>query len=408
MNIAIAIIGLAILILIHEAGHFFVARAVGMNPRRFYLGFPPALVKVKRKGIEYGIGAIPLGGYVKIPGMHRPAASDVDVQMGPALKEDPRLFPKAARVQRALEAGDLAGARDYVPELQRAVEESELSPVAARAAERCVNELRDGLGDDAYWRQRTWKRIAVIFAGPGANILVALALPFVAYMVGAPGDVNTTVKRVESNTPAQAMGLRPGDTIVSVNAQQTPTFDSVSSAIKASKGKPTTVTVLRGRVAKMLGPARPKQSGGRYILGFEPGWDTTKYGPWGAFRHSLDDTWSATRATITFLPRIVSSSGRKEVSGPAGIVDVSQRVVSISFTWYLLVLGLVSLSLAILNLLPLLPLDGGHILFSIVEGLRGRAVGREIYERVSAIGIALFLVLMFIGLSNDISRLGGG
>jgi regulator of sigma E protease len=125
-------------------------------------------------------------------------------------------------------------------------------------------------------------------------------------------------------------------------------------------------------------------------------------------RHSLDDTWKATRATITFLPRIVTSSGRKEVSGPTGIVDVSQRVVSISFTWYLLVLGLVSLSLAILNLLPLLPLDGGHILFSIVEGLRGKAVGREVYERVSAIGIALFLVLMFIGLSNDINRLGGG
>jgi regulator of sigma E protease len=379
-----------------------------MNPRRFYLGFPPALVKVKRNGIEYGIGAIPLGGYVKIPGMHRPAVSDVDVQLGPALKEDPSLFPKASRVQRALEVDDLAAARAHLPELEHAVAESELSPAAARAAERCVNELRDGLGEDAYWRQRTWKRIAVIFAGPGANILVAIALPFIAYMIGTPGDPNSTVKRVESGTPAQAMGLRAGDTIVSVNAQQTPNFDSVSRAIRGSHGKLTTVTVLRGEKAKMLGPARPKQVSGRYVLGFEPAWDTLQYGPLGAMRHSLDDTWKATRATITFLPRIVTSSGRKEVSGPTGIVDVSQRVVSISFTWYLLVLGLVSLSLAILNLLPLLPLDGGHILFSIVEGLRGKAVGREVYERVSAIGIALFLVLMFIGLSNDINRLGGG
>ena len=123
---------------------------------------------------------------------------------------------------------------------------------------------------------------------------------------------------------------------------------------------------------------------------------------------SLEDNWHATRATATFLPRIVTNSGRKQVSGPTGIVDVSQQVIAVSFTWYLLVLGLVSLSLALLNLLPLLPLDGGHILFSIVEGVRGRAVGREVYERVSAIGIALFLVLMFIGLSNDINRLGGG
>jgi regulator of sigma E protease len=408
MNVAIAILGLAVLILIHEAGHFFVARSVGMSPRRFYLGFPPALVKVRRKGIEYGIGAIPLGGYVKIPGMHRPAASDVDVQLGPALKEDPSLFPKAARVQRALEVGDLASARESLPELERAVAESELSPAAARAAERCVNELRDGLGEDAYWRQRTWKRVAVIFAGPGANILVAIALPFVAYMIGTPGDPNTTVKKVESKSPAHAMGLRPGDTIVSVNTQQTPNFDDVSHAIRTSNGKVVSLTVLRGHGAKMLGPVRPKRLNGRYILGFEPSWDTVKYGPVGAMRQSLSDTWATTRATITFLPRIVTSSGRKQVSGPTGIVDVSQNVISISFTWYLLVLGLVSLSLALLNLLPLLPLDGGHILFSIVEGLRGRAVGREVYERVSAIGIALFLVLMFIGLSNDINRLGGG
>jgi len=408
VNIAIAIIGLAVLILIHEAGHFFVARAVGMSPRRFYLGFPPALVKVRRKGIEYGIGAIPLGGYVKIPGMHRPAASDVDVQLGPALKEDPRLFPKAARVQRALETGDLAAARDHLPELEQVVAEAELSPAAARAAQRCVNELRDGLGEDAYWRQRTWKRVAVISAGPGANILVALVLFFTAYMIGAPGDVNSTVKRVENGTPAQAMGLHPGDTIVSVNAKQTPSFDAVSHAIRTSKGGPITVTVLRGQSAKMLGPVRPERLNGRYVLGFEPAWDTIKYGPGGALLHSFGDTWHATRATVTFLPRIVTNSGRKQVSGPTGIVDVSQRVISISFTWYLLVLGLVSLSLAILNLLPLLPLDGGHILFSIVEGVRGRAVGREVYERVSAVGIALFLVLMFIGLSNDIGRLGGG
>ena len=270
MNIAIAILGLAILILIHEAGHFFVARAVGMSPRRFYLGFPPALVKVRRKGIEYGIGAIPLGGYVKIPGMHRPAASDVDVQLGPALKEDPSIFPKASRVQRALEAGDLATAREHIPELEREIAEAQLSPAAARAAERCVNELRDGLGEDAYWRQRTWKRVAVIFAGPGANILVALALPFIAYMIGAPGDLNTTVKHVEKGTPAQAMGLRPGDTIVSVNTQQTPNFDSVSRAIRTSNGRPTSLTVLRGEKAKMLGPVHPKQVSGRYVLGFEP------------------------------------------------------------------------------------------------------------------------------------------
>src|SRR3954453_5911989 len=106
MNIAIAILGLAVLILLHEAGHFFVARAVGMSPRRFYIGFPPALVKVKRKGIEYGVGAIPLGGYVKIPGMHRPAPTDLDASFGPALLENPSLVGPVERLKRLLAEGN--------------------------------------------------------------------------------------------------------------------------------------------------------------------------------------------------------------------------------------------------------------------------------------------------------------
>src|SRR5437762_9111680 len=142
MSIAIAILGLAILILIHEAGHFFVARAVGMSPRRFYLGFPPALVKVRRKGIEYGVGAIPLGGYVKIPGMHRPAASDVDVQLGPALKEDPSLFSKASRVPRAPEAGDLADAREHTSYHEHEVAKAALTASRAVAADRYSGLMR--------------------------------------------------------------------------------------------------------------------------------------------------------------------------------------------------------------------------------------------------------------------------
>jgi len=408
MSIFVAILGLALLILLHEAGHFFVARGVGMRPRRFYLGFPPALVKVVRNGIEYGIGAIPLGGYVKIPGMHRPAASDLDVQLAPALAEDPSLFPKVARIKRALEVGDLDRARDALPELERAVEEATLSPSAGKAARRSVEELRDGLSSDAYWRQRTWKRIAVIFAGPGVNIVVAIVLVALGYLLGVPGDPDRTVKNVKADTPAASVGPRAGDTIIAVNGRETPNFHTVSRLIRASKGKPITVTVLRSAKAVTLGPVRTKQIGSRWALGFQPGWKEVSYGPVKALTRSLSITWETTKATITFLPRLATGAGRKQVSSPVGIVDVSSQAVSLTFTLYLQILGLISISLAILNLLPLLPLDGGHILFSIIEGLRGRAVGREVYERVSAIGIALFLVLMFIGLSNDINHLGGG
>jgi regulator of sigma E protease len=408
VSVFVAILGLAVLILLHEAGHLFVARAVGMTPRRFYLGFPPALVKVKRKGIEYGIGAIPLGGYVKIPGMHRPASSDLDVQLGPALKEDPSLFPKMTRVKRALEAEDLVAAREALPQLADTVYAAKLSPAAGKAARRAVDELRDGLSDDAYWRQGTWKRIAVIFAGPGVNIVLAIVLVAAAYMVGLPGDPTPTVKNVKAHTPATAVGLRSGDRIVAVNGQATPDFSTVSRTIRNSRGQPITVMVMRKGKLLTLGPVKTKKIGGRWALGFEPGWVELEYGPWGAVTHSLGDTWIATKGTITFLPRLLTRSGSKQVSSPVGIVDYSSRAVSLTFTLFLQILGLISLSLAILNLLPLLPLDGGHILFSIIEGLRGRAVGREIYERASAVGIALFLILLFVGLSNDLNRLGGG
>ena len=111
MSVAVAIAGLTFLILIHEAGHFFVARAVGMRPRRFYVFFPPALVKRVRNGIEYGIGMIPLGGYVKIPGMHRPAAGDLEAHLARAVSESPGLEPVVERTKRALAEGALDEAR---------------------------------------------------------------------------------------------------------------------------------------------------------------------------------------------------------------------------------------------------------------------------------------------------------
>ncbi len=110
MNIFVGILGLGFLILIHEAGHFFVARAVGMNPRKFYLGFPPAIAKTKRNGIEYGIGAIPLGGYVKIPGMHRPAAGDLDLHFGRAVEEQPSLRRPVDELRARLDESDYTGA----------------------------------------------------------------------------------------------------------------------------------------------------------------------------------------------------------------------------------------------------------------------------------------------------------
>ena len=397
MSIFVAILGLASLILIHEAGHFFTARAVGMRPRRFYIGFPPAIAKTTRNGIEYGIGAIPLGGYVKIPGMHRPAPGDADVYFGRALQQTPELVDPVQRLKRALAEEDEDAARAALQELEEVGNGSE-------SAQRGIQEIGDGLAPDAYWRQRTWKRVAVIIAGPATNLILAVVLFACLFLVGG-GKATTTVGQVLPNRPAATIGLRPGDQILEVNGAPVAPRD-ISTRISGSKGKPVTIVVLRGSQLVTLRPIKPQRIEGAYRLGFVLRGE--KLGVGASAWQSVKLTGIVTREIGKSLARLVHGQGRKNISSPVGISQTLAQSSQHGVQDYLWVLGLISLSLALMNLLPLLPLDGGHIAFSLIEGVRGRAVRREVYERVSAVGIVLVALLFFIGISNDVGRLGGG
>jgi regulator of sigma E protease len=399
MTLVIAILGLAFLVFIHEVGHFVMARLLRMRPRKFYIGFPPALLKTKRNGIEYGLGAIPLGGYVKIPGMHRPAPSDVEAHLARAIEEAPELCGPVERVKHTLAEGKLAAANAALPALDEALARAKLSPAGRKSADRAAEELRDGLGADAYWRAPAWKRVLVIFAGPGANLLFAVVLFFALFMVSGGGPT-FTVDGTLSGYPAAKMGLKSGDEIIFVDQYYVGAPEEVSEIIDQSHGKPVTLVVDRGGRRLTLGPVRPRKLDGAYRLGFVL--KGKSLAPPDAAVRSLKLTGSVTREIGASLGRLVRGQGRKEIASPVGIVRGSSTALNVGVERYLWVLGLISLSLALLNLLPLLPLDGGHIAFSIVEGLRGRAVGREVYERVSAVGIAVVLLLFFVGLSNDL------
>jgi regulator of sigma E protease len=408
VNIAIAIGGLAFLVLIHELGHFLVARAVGMRPRKFYIFFPPALVKKVHGGIEYGLGTIPLGGYVKIPGMHRPAAGDVDAHFGRALDESPWLARHTAEVKQALDREDHDAAKAALPELTAATDRADLSEQARRSAEKGLVDLDDALSNDAYWRAPTWKRISVILAGPFANLVFAVAMLAVVFMLGVPGDATRTVEEVTPDSPAAAAGLRQGDVVVAVAGRPTAGFEEISESIRASGGRPITVTVERNGETIELGPMEPRLIEGRYRIGFIPEPVIEKHGAGDAIVLAFEQTGEVTVAIGKSLGGIVTGSTRDDVSSAVGIVEQSSQVIEAGLRYYLGVLALISLSLALLNLLPLLPLDGGHIAFSIAEKIRGRAIPRAAYERASVVGIALVLMLFFIGLSNDINRLRDG
>jgi regulator of sigma E protease len=402
MSIAVALIGLGVLIFVHELGHFSVARAVGLRPRRFYVGFPPAIVKTTRNGIEYGLGAIPLGGFVKIPGMHRPAPPDVDHHFAPAVAEAPELAGPLERLRRSFGENDIEAARATLEELRERKDELELSPLAARAYDRGLSELSDAVGPDAYWRAPTWKRLAAIAAGPAANVVLAIALFTVLLMqdtyrigieltAGTNGAATTQIRRVVAGSAAEAAGLQPGDRIVAVNGARV-SVSELLDRIQGSEGRPLDLTLQRAGRSITIDDVRARGEGGRAF-------------PAAVWR-SVEITGLVTKEIGAALGRLVTGEGRDEISSPVGIVQGSSEAADRGTDDFLWVLGLISLSLALLNLLPLLPLDGGHIAFSLIEGARGgRTVRREVYERVSAIGIVFVVLLFVIGLSNDIGRL---
>jgi regulator of sigma E protease len=407
MSLLIAILGLAFLILVHEAGHFFASRAVGLRPRRFYVGFPPAIAKTTRNGIEYGVGAIPLGGFVSIPGMHRPIPHDAERRFGQAVEEAPTLAGPVDRVKRALDRDDLEGGEYALDDLEDALRTVTLSSSAHASVDKGLSELRDALGPDAYWKAPTWKRLVAIGAGPAANILLTVVV-FTALFMTVAGEATRTVATVAPEieagvqSPADAIGLRAGDRIVAIDGEPV-AADEIADTISASAGQELTLTVVREGEEVQLGPIAPVLVDDRYRLGF--GLEGKGLGFVPAVGQAIEVTGLVAKEIVKSLGRLVTGDGRDEVSSPIGITQASSDAVERGAESYLWVLGLISLSLALLNLLPLLPLDGGHILFTLIEGARGKFLRREIYERVSMVGLAVVLLLFFVGLSNDIGKL---
>jgi regulator of sigma E protease len=401
VSILIALFGLGLLIFVHESGHFFASLAVGLRPRKFYVGFPPAFVKVKRNGIEYGVSPIPLGGFVSIPGMHRPIPHDAERRFSRAVSEAPGLAGPVERVKRALAGDDLQATLPALDGLEEAMRDRTLSPAAVTSAEKGFTELRDALGPDAYWKAATWRRLVAIGAGPAANIVLAIVLMSALFMTSA-GKATSTVESVDTNSPAQTAGLRPGDRVVAIDGAPVGASD-IANHITGSNGSKLVVTVVRDGQELELVPVSARPTDGVYRLGFVL--RGRALGPVEAVGQSFRVTGMITGDIGRSLGRLATGDGRKDVSSPIGITQASSDAVQEGTTSYIWVLAVISLSIALLNLLPLLPLDGGHILFTLIEGARGRFVKREIYERVSVVGLAVVLLLFFIGLTNDIGRL---
>jgi regulator of sigma E protease len=358
MSWVLVVFGFCLLIVLHEAGHFFAAKATGMRVEKFFLFLGPKLVSVRRGETEYGIAAIPIGGYVKITGMNP---------------------------------------------------DEELPPEIAHRG---------------YYHQPVWKRIVVIGAGPAVNILLAFAILFGLYLLNTQASTQT-VDTVVSGSPA-AKTLKPGDKLIAVDGRSYPQAsvddrlarfsDAISSHRCAGELRadcravdPILLTIMhdgRRRTITMYPAYDAAIQRMRIGVAYKSVPAPADVGK--AASDALDSIWLVTHRTASVFANIFDSEQRKQVSGIVGISDVAHQTVEVGATKALLLLALVSLSLGLINLLPFLPLDGGHIFWSLVEKVRGRPVPFGVMERASALGFVLVAMLMFIGLSNDIGRLSNG
>jgi len=407
----VAVFGLLLLVAIHELGHFSAAKATGMRALRFYLGFPPAILKRTWKGTEYGIGAIPLGGFVKIPGMLRPESGDLyDVEdvLGAARDIDEaaalRLAAELADVQRSIDQGRFDDAREAGRRLAAEVEATEgLSPVQKRRVLRSLERLDQNLDPAAYWRCSRMRRLIVIAAGPFANVVACFAILTAVALYGLPVAV-PVVQSVIAKSPAAATGLRAGDRVMSVNGHHSG-VNGIRNAIADSKGRPVKLVVIRDGHRLALRTEKSEVIDGAYRLGFQFGTVNRPYSVVHAPRFAASEMWTLTTGTVGALADVVTPSGRSQLHSTVGIVRVSAQAEQAGATDYLVLLAFISLSLAIFNLLPFLPLDGGHILMIALERIRGRMVSRAVFERVSVLGIMLMALLFVVGLQNDLSSI---
>jgi regulator of sigma E protease len=322
--------------------------------------------------------------------MHRPAPGDVRKTLRPEELEPVAL--ELGALDAALERGDHDAARALLPDLEPHL-----------GSNRMFAELEGQLAPDAYWRQATWKRIYVISAGPLVNVLVAVLLFAIVFTLGGT-QATRTVAEVGPGTPAAATGLRAGDEVVAVAGRRVVEPEDIPRGIRATEGRPFTLVVVRDGERTALGPVRAELQDGAYRIGFRlAGEPAPGNAPHVAVWNAVKVIGIVSRETVKAIVAIAQGDRTEEVSSVVGIVDVTSDAFRESMRDFLAIVGYVSLALALLNLLPVLPLDGGHIVMSVLESLRRRPFSQLAYMRYSAVGLMLFALLLYIGLRNDLT-----
>ncbi|MBI5745507.1 MAG: RIP metalloprotease RseP [Nitrospirae bacterium] len=339
---------LGILVFFHELGHFLIARRIGVKVLKFSLGFGPKLVGRKIGETEYLISSVPLGGYVKLLG------------------EDPT---------------------------------EEMSP----------EDKGRSFSD-----QPVGKRIAIVMAGPLFNLILAALIFVFLFMVGIP-LLTTEIGDVIGDSPAMKAGVLPGDKIVAINGKEISLWDEMKEIIEKNRDQAMTFTVRRGdnridlKITPMVvddeNPLKEKVRVGRIGVRPKGTFITKRYNPVSAVMLGIERTWNITALTVLGIIKIFQREIPADtIGGPILILQMAGQQASEGFVNIMLFIAILSINLGVINLFPIPILDGGHVLFFLIEAVMGKPVSIKKREVAQQIGLFLLVSLMLFAFYNDIMR----
>ena len=376
------IIVLGIVVFVHELGHFLAAKALGVYAPRFALGWGPAIVRWRAKGAEteYVIAALPIGGYVRMASKEDEAAALLEggnEEARPDAEQDPRWDPEAM----------LPHGPKPVP------------------------------SDRWFESKPIWARVVILLAGVTMNVLLTFSIATGVYAVKGRSYLPAVVDSLVVGLPAARAGVLPGDSIVALNGTAIESWSDFQSVVSASAGKPIVLDVRRGGAPVTLTVVPDTADGANAQTGAKERVGKVGVWPRGTVAHAsltfgeaAAAGWETTWIEAGSIVGIVRGLFRGAVSvtqlgGPIAIARVSVRSAQGGWEALLALIAYLSINLAVLNLLPIPVLDGGQVLLTVAEGIKGGSFSSRTRENFMKVGIAAVAVLFVIVMFNDLKGL---